>query len=69
MLRESSWQKSYYSFSGSNSKKLIINPSDGNSITYELRQTNDISHSNDQVNDGSTEIINDNIIFKLAYNI
>ena len=63
MLRELSWQKSYYSFGGSNSKKLIISPSDGNSITYELRQTNDISYSNEQVNSGSTEIINDNIIF------
>ena len=63
MLRESSWQKSYYSFGGSNSKKLIINPSDGNSIIYELRETNDISHSNNQINNGSTEIINDNIIF------
>ena len=63
ILRESSWQKSYYSFSGSNNKKLIINPSDGNSITYELRQTNDITHSNDQVNNGITEIINDKIDF------
>ena len=46
-------------------KKLIINPSDGNSIIYELRETNDISHSNNQINNGSTEIINDNIIFQI----
>tara|TARA_B100001113_G_scaffold341109_1_gene325921 strand:+ start:50 stop:607 length:558 start_codon:yes stop_codon:yes gene_type:complete len=63
ILRESSWQKSNYSFSGSNNKKLIINPSDGNNITYELRQTNDIIHSNDQVDNGITEIINENIDF------
>ena len=37
---------------------ITINPSDGNSIIYELRPTNDIFHSNDQVNDGLSKIIN-----------
>ena len=63
ILRESSWQKSHYSFEGGNNKVITINPSDGNSIIYELRPTNDIFHSNDQVNDGLSKIINDNIDF------
>lgn len=61
ILREASWQKSYYSFAGSNNKKLVILPADGNNITYELRQSNDLTQVNQQINGNSNLIINENI--------
>tara|TARA_B100000497_G_C7675221_1_gene407842 strand:+ start:925 stop:1482 length:558 start_codon:yes stop_codon:yes gene_type:complete len=61
MLREASWQKSYSSFIGSDNKKLIILPGDGNDITYELRSSNDLTQINEQINGNSVLIINKSI--------
>jgi len=61
ILREASWQKSFSSFAGSNNKKLIIKPADGNSISYEIRQTNDIIQNNEQISGANDKIITDKI--------
>ena len=61
ILREASWQKSFSSFAGSNNKKLIIKPADGNSISYEIRQTNDIIQNNEQISGTNDKIITDKI--------
>ena len=61
ILREASWQKSFSSFAGSNNKKLIIKPADGNSISYEIRQTNDVIQNNEQISGTNDKIITDKI--------
>ena len=61
ILREASWQKSYSSFAGSNNKKLVIIPGDGNNISYEIRQTNDVIQKNEQISGANDKIITDKI--------
>jgi len=61
ILREASWQKSYSSFAGSNNKKLVIIPGDGNNISYEIRQTNDVIQNNEQISGANNKIITDKI--------
>ena len=61
ILREASWQKSYSSFAGSNNKKLVIIPGDGNNISYEIRQTNDVIQKNEQISGANNKIITDKI--------
>tara|TARA_X000001036_G_scaffold91814_1_gene84251 strand:+ start:2928 stop:3485 length:558 start_codon:yes stop_codon:yes gene_type:complete len=61
ILREASWQKSYSSFAGSDNKKLVILPGDGNNIGYEIRQTNDIIQNNEQISGANNKIITDKI--------
>ena len=59
ILREASWQKSYSGFAGSNNKKLVIIPGDGNNISYEIRQTNDVIQNNEQISGADNKIITD----------
>lgn len=61
IIREASWQKSFSSFAGSNNKKLVIRPADGNSISYEIRQTNDIIQSNYQITGANNKIITNKV--------
>tara|TARA_Y100000590_G_scaffold60806_1_gene64867 strand:- start:675 stop:1241 length:567 start_codon:yes stop_codon:yes gene_type:complete len=61
IIREASWQKSFSSFAGSNNKKLVIKPADGNSISYEIRQTNDIIQNNDQITGNNNKIITNKV--------
>ena len=61
IIREASWQKSFSGFAGSNNKKLVIRPADGNSISYEIRQTNDIIQNNEQISGANDKIITDKI--------
>ena len=49
IARESTWQRSYTSFAGSNDKKLNIYSTDGKNIDYEIRNSNDIIQNNDQL--------------------
>ena len=64
IAREATWQRSYTSFAGSNSKKLNIYSTDGKNIDYEIRNTNDIIQNNDQVSGANNEILTD----KIEYN-
>ena len=61
ILREASWQKSYSGFAGSNNKKLVIIPGDGNNISYEIRQTNDVIQNNEQISGANDKIITDKV--------
>ena len=61
ILREASWQKSYSGFAGSNNKKLVIIPGDGNNISYEIRQTIDVIQKNEQISGANDKIITDKI--------
>ena len=61
IIREASWQKSFSGFAGSNNKKLVIRPADGNSISYEIRQTNDIIQNNDQISGANNKIITNKV--------
>ena len=61
IIREASWQKSFSGFAGSNNKKLVIRPGDGNSISYEIRQTNDIIQNNDQITGANNKIITNQV--------
>ena len=61
IIREASWQKSFSGFAGSNNKKLVIRPGDGNSISYEIRQTNDIIQNNDQITGTNNKIITNKV--------
>ena len=61
IIREASWQKSFSGFAGSNNKKLVIRPADGNSISYEIRQTNDIIQNNEQISGANNKIITDKV--------
>ena len=61
IIREASWQKSFSGFAGSNNKKLVIRPADGNSISYEIRQTNDIIQNNEQISGANDKIITNKI--------
>ena len=64
IARESTWQRSYTSFAGSNDKKLNIYSTDGKNIDYEIRNSNDIIQNNDQVSGANNEILTD----KIQYN-
>ena len=61
IIREASWQKSFSGFAGSNNKKLVIRPADGNSISYEIRQTNDIIQNNEQISRANDKIITNKV--------
>ena len=61
IIREASWQKNFSGFAGSNNKKLMIRPADGNSISYEIRQTNDIIQNNDQITGANNKIITNQV--------
>ena len=61
IIREASWQKSFSGFAGSNNKKLVIRPADGNSISYEIRQTNDIIQNNDQISGANNKILTNRV--------
>ena len=58
IAREISWQKGFNGFTESTNKKIVINTGDDNVISYELRFTNDILHSNNQI---STELLTNKI--------
>ena len=58
IAREISWQKSFNGFTESTNKKVVINAGEGNVISYEIRSTNDILHSNNQIN---TELLTNKI--------
>ena len=64
IIREASWQKSFSGFAGSNNKKLVIRPADGNSISYEIRNTNDVIQNNNQITGSNNKIISN----KVEYN-
>ena len=61
IIREASWQKSFSGFAGSNNKKLVIRPADGNSISYEIRQTNNIIQNNEQISGANDKIITNKV--------
>ena len=58
IAREISWQKSFSGFTESTNKKVVINTGDENVISYEIQSSNDILHSNDQIN---TELLTNKI--------
>ena len=61
IIREVSWQKSFSGFAGSNNKKLVIRPADGNSISYEIRSTNDVIQNNNQITGSNNKIISNKV--------
>ena len=56
--RELSWQKHFKGFNQCSEKNIYINTGDGNSISYEIRNSNDILNSNSQLN---TELLSKKI--------
>ena len=56
--RELSWQKHFKGFNQCSEKNILINTGDGNSISYEIRNSNDILNSNSQIN---TELLSKKI--------
>ena len=56
--RELSWQKNFEGFKQSSEKKIYINTGDGNSISYEIRNSNDILNFNNQL---STDLLSKKI--------
>ena len=56
--RELSWQKHFEGFKQSSEKKIFINTGDGNSISYEIRNSNDILNFNNQL---STDLLSKKI--------
>ena len=49
------------SFSGSTNKKINITTLSGNTITYEIRSTNDIINNNQQISGSNNHILTDKI--------
>ena len=61
--RELSWQKHFEGFKQSSEKRIFINTGDGNSISYEIRNSNDILNFNNQL---STDLLSKKINYNTS---
>ena len=61
--RELSWQKHFEGFKQSSEKKIFINTGDGNSISYEIRNSNDILNFNSHI---STDLLSKKINYNTS---